>query len=100
MARQPIPDRELSENEVLFCNVMKVYVKAGYVKEMDKQANALARVLLFPKQSNAFAIAMEYGKHSLTSAAKISVLINPGKEKPPIADIAKARDICEEYFDD
>jgi hypothetical protein len=79
---------------------MKVYVKAGYTKPMEKQALELARILLFPKQSNAFAIAMEYGNHTLLSAAKVSVLINPGKEPLPVADVTQAKDIYEEYFDD
>lgn len=100
MRRSPKKDREPTENEILFCKVMSVYSRSGYTKAMIKQAKDLSRILLFPKQSNAFIVALDYGKHTLCTAASLSVLISPGKDSLPLVPITRSADIQEEYFND
>lgn len=100
MRRSPKKDREPTEKEILFCKVMSVYSRSGYTKAMIKQAKDLSKILLFPKQSNAFEIALDYGKHTLCTAAALSVQIHPGKDAIPVVPVTRSSNINEEYFDD
>ena len=100
MRRSPKKDRVPDEKEVLFCKVMGVYSRTGYTKAQIKQAKDLARIMLYPKQSNAFIVALDYGGHTLCTAAALAVLIYPGREPTEEVKITRSADINEEYFDD
>jgi len=100
MRRSPKKDRIPEEKEVLFCKVMGVYSRTGYTKAQVKQAKDLARIMLYPKQSNAFIVALDYGGHTLCTAAALAVLVYPGKDNTEEVRIVRSADINEEYFDD
>lgn len=100
MRRSPKKDRVPEENEVLFCKVMSIYSRSGVTKSMIKQAKDLSRILLYPKQSNAFIIALDYGGHTLCTASELAVLVYPGRDNAEEVRIVRSADINEEYFDD
>lgn len=100
MRRSLKKDRVPDEKEILFCKVMSIYSRTGYTKAMVKQAKDLARILLYPKQSNAFIVALDYGGHTLCTAAALAVLIYPGRESTEEVRITRSANINEEYFND
>lgn len=100
MRRSPKAERVPTDNEILFTKVMSVYSRSGYTKAMIKQAVDLSRILLFPKQSNAFIVAIEYGKHTLCTAAALSIMISPGKDNLPAVPVTRSANLNEEYFND
>ena len=100
MRRSPKKDRVPEDKEILFCKVMSIYSRSGYTKSMIKQAIDLSIILLYPKQSNAFIIAMQYGGHTLCTAAALAVLVYQGKDAATEVPITRSADINEDYFDD